>query len=99
MQDFETRLSKLNEQITSINVGRKVIDAPDKITIDDATPQQPTAEGRVPEGWTLLANSSQMGGPYRMAMDGLLDGGQCQTLIDLELVSKSCNATEYFSYR
>jgi len=83
--DFETRLSKLNEQITSSTVGRKVIDAPDKITIDNATPQRPTAEGRVPEGWTLLANSSQMGGPHRMAMDGLLDDGQCQTLIDLEL--------------
>ena len=68
-------------------MGRKVIDAPDKITIDNRMPQPPVAEGRVPEDWTLLANSSQMGGPYRMAMDGLLDGGQCQTLIDLELVS------------
>lgn len=89
-EDFEARLAALNRIINSETIGRRVIDSPNKIVIVDALSlsQAPIAEGPLPTYPTsvsLLANSTQLGGPNRFAVEGLMDGGECQSLIDLEL--------------
>nr|CAB3264616.1 leprecan protein [Phallusia mammillata] len=68
-------------------IGHHTIDSNKILTISDGQSLvQPLAEGPILYDYvTLLANSTQMLGPTRFALDGLASNNECQELIDLEL--------------
>ena len=70
-------------------IGHRTVDANDMIDIVDesSVSRPPVAEGPILFSSSLLANSTQMGGPLRFAVDGFANEKECQLLIDLELAS------------
>jgi len=71
------------------SIGRRTVDLENLLYIEDSSSLSapPVAEGPILfEKTKLLANSSQMLGPLRFALDGLATDSECQEMIDLELV-------------
>lgn len=73
------------------HIGYSTVDSKYLIDISDSSSvgSPPIPEGPVlSDSFKLLANSSQMAGPLRFALDNFTTAEDCKKLIDLELVSK-----------
>ncbi|XP_039250606.2 prolyl 3-hydroxylase 2-like [Styela clava] len=72
--------------ITLSNLGRQTVDSKYIVTVEKRSKEAPLPEGPIIyEGTTLLANSTQLKGRERFAVDNMASEKECISLIDLEL--------------
>ena len=71
-------------------IGRQTIDSSYIVTIPETSDERQSSIAEGPllfENTVMLANSTQMVGPERFAIDGMATENECKDLIDLQLVS------------
>ena len=95
--------SQVNEDVDIVEllsspIGSRAVDSKNIVTVIDESSLPTKAVGKgalVRDHFNWLADSNQLKGETRFAVDGFMTAEQCRSLMDLELVSNYLHLTNF----